>query len=321
MNNSLVTVGITAFNSEKTIEGCIVSALSQSWKPLEVIIVDDFSNDETLAEIERVSKGLPNVRIFRNRKNLGVANARNRILTEANGEFIVFFDDDDVSLPNRIFEQYKRTTDYEKQFADGAPVICHTARTVVYPDGEERLEQTMGQVKGRQAPFGPAVARRVLLGEPLRDGYGSCPTCSQMGRLSTYNLIGGFDPSMRRSEDTDFNIRLALAGGHFVGIGEPLVVQTMTNTSDKSLSDEYFYGHMIMKKHRSVMGSEVQYKFAIKWLELKHRWLERKRFIFGLILLKLVLNHPALTLRRLYCALPNIGLNNAFSRFHFRKID
>ena len=90
---------------------------------------------------------------------------------------------------NEFYEQHKRITDYEKQFTEGAPVICHTARKVIYPHGEIRVEQTMGQTEEKPAPSGPAVARRILLGEPLEDGYGSCPTCSQMARLSTYKLI------------------------------------------------------------------------------------------------------------------------------------
>ena len=191
--------------------------------------------------LEQLAQKCPKLKIFSNLENSGVAVSRNRIIKEASGEFIAFFDDDDESLPSRIFEQYKRITEYEKHFAKGAPVICHTARKLIYPRGEVRFEQTMGQTEGKPAPSGPAVARRILLGEPLEDGYGACPTCSQMARLSTYKLVGGFDPSFRRGKDTDSNIRLSQAGGHFVGLAEPLVIQSMTKTSEKSLQDEYHY--------------------------------------------------------------------------------
>lgn len=73
------------------------------------------------------------------------------------------------------------------------------------------------------------------MGEPLEDAYGCCATCSQAGRAEVYRSSNGFDESFRRCEDADFAIRLALAGGHFVGVPEPLVLQRMTGTEDKSL--------------------------------------------------------------------------------------
>ena len=316
MTNPLITIGITTYNAEDTIEQCIISAKSQLWTPIDIVIVDDCSDDQTLEVLDRLTKFSPNIRIFRNPKNSGVAISRNRILTEAKGEFIVFFDDDDVSLPERIFEQHKRIIDYEKQFAEGAPVICHTARKLIYPHSETRVEQTMGQKEGKPAPFGPAVARRILLGEPLVDGYGACPTCSQMARLSTYKRIGAFDPSFRRGEDTDFNIRLAQAGGHFVGIAEPLVIQTMTKTSEKSLRDEYHYMQRLLQKHREFIEQEGQFDFSLTWLELKQAWLENRRLAFVKLLFMLSLVHPVLTLRRLIFSVHNINLNRAFSRFH-----
>ena len=195
-------------------------------------------------------------------------------------------------------------------------MICHTARRLEYPDGSVRVERTMGQAEGRQAPAGIGVAHRILLGTPLPDAYGACPTCSQMARLSTYRLVMGFDASLRRGEDTDFNIRLAEVGGHFVGIDSPLVIQTMTKTSDKSLQDEYRNVRLLLEKHRVILEQEGKYEFSVKWLDVKQAWLERTTLKFVLRLLSLALTNPVLTLSRLYFALPNIGLNSAFSRFH-----
>lgn len=319
MINPLITIGITTYNAEESIERCILSALAQTWKPIEILVVDDCSDDQTLDILGGVSSNSTNIKIFRNAKNNGVADSRNRIQKEASGEFIVFFDDDDESLPNRISEQYKRITEYEKHFANGAPVICHTNRRVIYPNNQERIESTLGLNLKKQAPSGLAVAERILLGTPLEDGYGSCPTCCQMARLSTYRQLGGFDPSLRRGEDTDFNIRLALKGGHFVGVDKPLVEQTMTKTDEKSLFYEYYYWRKILEKHRPIIESKGKFDFSISWLDMKQNWLERKRLSFLLHLSKLLIKHPILTLQRLLFALPNIGLNNEFSRFHLNK--
>jgi glycosyltransferase involved in cell wall biosynthesis len=290
--------------------------LAQTWRPIEIVAVDDCSTDGTYELLERLADQHPELRVFSNSVNGGVAVSRNRILDEALGEFIVFFDDDDESLPERITAQYTRITDYEHTFAKGDPVICHTARKLIYPHGEERIEPTMGQIEGKPAPNGSAVAQRILLGTPLEDAYGACPTCSQMARLSTYRLLGGFDARFRRGEDTELNIRLAEVGGHFVGIAAPLVTQTMTKTSEKSVAEELRNMLAIMEKHKTIMEKEGQYSFCRSWINAKHFWLRGQRIEFVMRILALMVRHPALTSRRMVLSLPNLGLNKAFGRFH-----
>lgn len=316
MSRPLVTIGLTTYNAADTVERAVVSALAQTWRPIEIVAVDDCSSDTTREILDQLAARHSELRIFVNDVNGGVAISRNRILDEACGEFVAFFDDDDESLPKRIELQMQRIVAYESDFAKGKPVICHTARKRVYTGGVERIEPTMGQSFGRWAPNGMAVAERILLGTPLEDGYGACPTCSQMARLTTYRLIGGFDPRLRRCEDTDFIIRLAQHDGHFVGIAQPLVIQWMTKTSEKSLAEEYRNLLLMMEKHRSIMEKAGQYDFCRRWMETKQICLERRRGQFVLALLGLALRYPLLTLRRVFMALPNIRLNQAFSRFH-----
>ncbi len=316
MRRPLITIGLTTFNALDTVKRAINSAFSQTWHPIEVVAVDDCSDDGTFFLLEQIAEENSKLRVFRNRVNGGVSVSRNRILKEARGEFVVFFDDDDQSVPERITEQYSRIIDYEKRFAAGAPVVCYTAREINYPNGERFLAPTMGQATAKSAPAGLAVAHRILIGTPLEDAYGACPTCSQMARLETFCLVGGFDPNLRRGEDTDFNIRLASIGGHFVGIAHPLVIQNMTKTSDKSLAEEYRNAKILLRKHRSIIGNQVQYNFCCDWLNLKQSWLECHRIEFACQLVMLVIKHPVLSLARLRAAFNNIKLNQLFSRFH-----
>ena len=169
---------------------------------------------------------------------------------------------------------------------------------------------------GRPAPQGVAVANRILLGTRLDDGYGACPTCSQMACVGTYRAVGGFDPLLRRGEDTDFTIRLAIAGGHFVGIAEPLVTQWMTRTSEKSLAEEHRNQVLLIQKHRPFLDRAQQYAFCLEWAEAKQVWLEGRKGRFLCHLAGLACRHPVLTTRRLLMALPNVRLNRAFSEFH-----
>ena len=312
----VVTIGITAYNAADTVERAVASARAQTWRPTEIVVVDDCSSDETPAVLTRLAAGHTDVKVFREAANGGVAAARNRIVQQAQGEFIAFFDDDDSSEPNRVARQLARILTYERYHAEGAPVICHTARRQVFADGAVRLVPTMGIRADRPAPAGWAVAERVLIGTPLKDAYGACAACSQMARTSVYRALGGFDPTFRRGEDTDMAVRLAKAGAHFVGIAAPLVNQTMTVTSDKSLRKEMDFALQLLEKHRDVPDRYGLFEFCRTWIEAKHDWLERRRGAFAAKMLALTLRHPSRTAMRLALALPNLGLNADFRRFH-----
>jgi glycosyltransferase involved in cell wall biosynthesis len=314
----LITIGITAFNASETIERAVRSALRQSWRHAEILVVDDGSEDATMEVLAALCREHPEIRLIRQERNQGIAATRNRILAEAKGEFVAFFDDDDESLPERVEAQLRRLVAYEQEFADGAPVICHTARLQRYPNGGQRIVPTMGEREGYPAPAGPPVAERILLGKRLKDAYGACATCSQMARRSTYAIVGGFDPALARSSDTDLNIRLALAGVHFVGIAQPLVVQTMTKTAEKSLGEEHRNVVALLNKHRGFVDRAGGYEFSRRWIDAKQAWLEGKPFDFAGQMATVMLLHPILTMNRMVLAIPNFELNRAFSRFHLR---
>ena len=315
-DESLVTVGIAVYNAADTVGRAVASALAQTWRPLEIVVVDDRSDDGTGAVLADLEAAHAQVRVFREAENRGVAATRNRIVEEARGDFIAFFDDDDRSAPERVARQVARILAYERDHAGDAPVLCHTARRQIFPDGAARIVPTMGVRTDRPAPSGMAVAERVLIGTPLEDAYGACATCSQMARISVYRELGGFDSEFRRVEDSDLAVRLAKSGGHFVGVAEPLVEQNMTRTADKSLSSERAFAQLLLEKHRDVADRHGLYGFCRRWIDMKHDWLEGRRAAFTARFLTLAARHPFRTARRLALAVPNLGLNADFSRFH-----
>jgi len=319
MNKPLVTIGLTTYNSDKTVKKALLSIESQNWRPFEIIAVDDASEDNTLKILKDYASQHKELRVISNKINCGVAVGRNKILAKAIGEFVVFFDDDDVSLPNRIFEQYNRIIEYEHNFALGAPVVCHTARQIIYPNSETIFQPTMGEKKDIPAPSGQAFIKRALIGLPLKNSYGSCATCSQMARLSTYRLVGDFDPKLRRGEDSDFCIRLADKGGHFVGVSLPLVIQSMTKTSEKNLNEELKIYHYLINKHRNIIERYCSFNFVEQFYNLRDAWFNEKWLIFLKKLIFLVFYHPFLTSQRLILAIQNIPTHLAFRDFHKQK--
>lgn len=96
-----VSIVIPAYNAAAFIENCINSALNQTYKNFEIIVVNDGSTDNTLEILERLKKKDSRIKIF-SQKNAGVSCARNKGIKEASGELITFVDADDTLLENAL---------------------------------------------------------------------------------------------------------------------------------------------------------------------------------------------------------------------------
>lgn len=96
----LISVIIPAYNTAGYIAQSIQSALGQTLKNIEVIVVDDASTDETVAIAQRFQDD--RLRIFINEQNMGAAGARNRAIQAARGEWIAVLDSDDWYAPDRL---------------------------------------------------------------------------------------------------------------------------------------------------------------------------------------------------------------------------
>lgn len=106
-NQPLVTVLMTAYNAEKFIDKAIASIIYQTYKNLEIIIVDDGSTDNTPKIIEYFKNLDQRIRVIRLKKNKGPSLASNIGLKIAKGEYIARLDADDIALPDRIEKQVK----------------------------------------------------------------------------------------------------------------------------------------------------------------------------------------------------------------------
>lgn len=107
-NQPLVTVYIPTFNRVELLKRAVKSVQDQTYKNLEIIIVDDCSTDGTHEYLEQVSKEDKRVRFFLKEKNSGACVSRNIAIENATGEFITGLDDDDFFLESRINEFMKK---------------------------------------------------------------------------------------------------------------------------------------------------------------------------------------------------------------------
>lgn len=95
----MFTIGINAYNASPFIEKTLASVFVQTVSDFEVVVVDDGSTDNTVDLLKKITD--PRLRIVR-QENKGIAEALNRTITEAKGEWLVHLDADDVCYPHRL---------------------------------------------------------------------------------------------------------------------------------------------------------------------------------------------------------------------------
>lgn len=126
MKDNLISVVIPAYNCANYISHALDSALVQD-VPLEIIVINDCSKDN-LEQVLQPYLKFPYVRYIKNERNVGVAEARNRGVAMAKGNYIAFLDADDIWVEGKL----------KKQLAlmeETGAVICSTARELMNPDG------------------------------------------------------------------------------------------------------------------------------------------------------------------------------------------
>jgi glycosyltransferase involved in cell wall biosynthesis len=303
-----ITIGLLCYNSQDTVARALNSALKQDWPDYEVVVVDDASTDETVKLVEMFTEKASRVRLIRQPSNTGIGGARNTVVQAARGDVIVFFDDDDESAPNRLRLQYQQLKAYESE-NPGVLVACYASGERKYANGYSKNLVAIGSRPG--VPVGSAVADYLLLNERKPDlFYGSgVPASAMMVRTSTINLIGGFDARLRRAEDVDFAIRLALKGGHFIGCKESLYTQYATMASDKSPTANLDAELFLLKKHKGYLDQKKLYSYAQKWFIFRYHHFSGNRILALTSLATCWLGNPIRTTRHLLASGPRRWLH------------
>lgn len=101
----LVSIIMPAYNAENLISDSINSVLSQTYKNFELIIIDDYSQDQTSQVVENFILKDKRVKLIKNIKNKGVAETRNTGLDQAKGDYVAFLDSDDKWVEDKLEKQ------------------------------------------------------------------------------------------------------------------------------------------------------------------------------------------------------------------------
>ena len=139
----MLSIIITAYNAEKTIERCINSILENEYNDYEIIVINDGSSDKTEKVIELFASD--KIKYF-SKKNTGVADSRNFGIEKAKGEYITFIDSDDYVSNN----YFKNLDKYLKQ---GIDIIKRKAIIINEKNNEKtKIEgPVFGEITGEQA--------------------------------------------------------------------------------------------------------------------------------------------------------------------------
>ena len=104
--NELVSIIVPIYNSEQYLERCINSLIKQTYKNIEIILIDDGSKDSSLSIIEKYAKQDCRI-VYISKENSGVSSSRNDGIKIAKGKYISFVDSDDYIESNMIEDMYK----------------------------------------------------------------------------------------------------------------------------------------------------------------------------------------------------------------------
>lgn len=197
----LVSVVIPTYNTRRYVAEAVESALAQTYRPLEVLVVDDGSTDGTDVEMRRFGDPVR----YLVQQNRGPAAARNLGIREARGEYVAFLDADDLWDPVKITKQ--------------VAVMERSPEVGVVYCGIQRVDLQAGTTVTivRDDPTLRGDIRRKLLQR------NRVVTSTLLIRRACFELEEGFDETLRWAEDWDLWIRIS-RHFHFDAVTEPLVI-------------------------------------------------------------------------------------------------
>lgn len=250
MRKSLVSIIIPCYNDAQYIEQSVQSALDQIYPYKEIIVVDDGSNVETKAVLQKLEPQITKL-ITQEQENQGQSSARNFGINQAKGEYILVLDSDDF---------------FEPTFAEKAidSFVKDTSIKIVTSFTKRLLLNNKTDIF---KPLGGSIDNFLKY---------NCATGSAMFKRFDWQRVGGYDENMKNGfEDWEFYIRLMKNGGYTYVIPEPLfnyrIKQNSTTTranKNRTALLQYIY-----LKHKEL----YQNKFEIFVNHLLSK-LEREEF-------------------------------------------
>ncbi|MBQ3364756.1 MAG: glycosyltransferase family 2 protein [Muribaculaceae bacterium] len=234
-----VSIIIPVYNRASIVVDTLNSVVAQTYRPLQLVLVDNFSTDDTLQVLETFKKEHPSIDIVITREEHHTAGAaRNRGFEHATGEWVLFFDSDDI-MADDLVESYVKVI--ERASKKGKTLDLISARsTLVFPDDSRR-----------RAPFhrGDLFANHILHGQLATQRYAV--------RREFFASTDGWNIELPGWNDWELGLRLLLASPRVAYLGVPSRVTINHNGADSITGTEFHSRHGQWERVIDIMRNEI----------------------------------------------------------------
>lgn len=217
--DGLISVIIPTYNAGRYIEKTLQSVFDQTYKNIEIIVIDDGSTDNTEVLLKQYND--PRLHYIKQPNSGGPAKPRNVGIAAAKGEYIAIFDSDDLMMPNKLSSQIKAL-----ETTPDAAFCCTNFSKIDENDNVttkafwETNENFQSLDKSKRDPFG----NFKYIPNELTDNlliHNFVATSSVLIRKAVFEKVGGFDEALANADDYDMWLRIS---SHYSNILIPQVM-------------------------------------------------------------------------------------------------
>lgn len=259
--NPLVTVIVPVYNHEKYIEIALRSVFAQTYQPLEIIVIDDGSKDQTREVVRELKRGL-NFQFIENEKNLGLTKSLNVALNHAKGKYIAILAGDDYWVADKSAKQVT----FMEQNGD---VAASSGRVI-------NVDEQGQPLKAKQKLGSNQVGWRRFEDFLLLNSR--FPAVVTLVRRDVLTQVGGYDERFFM-EDLPLWLKLSSKGWKLAVLPDVLGYYRLhTNNSHKKrgpmfenhlrLLNEYRQHTLYLKAVRAAYSRQIRYGISIGWRNL-----------------------------------------------------
>ena len=229
--NPLISVILSVYNSELTIDRCIKSILNQTFKDFEFIIVDDCSIDKSFLKIKNYQSIDKRIKIIKNLENIGLTKSLIKAINESNGKFIARIDADEYSKPSRLIKQYNYMLEKKLSLSGSCcrNIYKNAKRVTKWYYCEDRI-----------------LLKKISYRAPFPHG-------TAMFTRKAYFETGGYDKKFITSQDLDLWNKI-IKKGNVSMINENLIYRYIENESitNQKKFKQFLDSTLIRLKHSKV---------------------------------------------------------------------
>uniref|UniRef100_A0A7V3E6N5 Glycosyltransferase family 2 protein n=1 Tax=Ignavibacterium album TaxID=591197 RepID=A0A7V3E6N5_9BACT len=295
-----ISVIIPVFNAEQFLRKSVQSVLQFEFIK-EIILVDDYSTDNSLVICEELSRKYNKIKVYRHPAghNKGASAARNFGIKMAKSEYLAFLDADDIYLPNRFGAEYNLLpNEYIDAVYGALGIHYHTE------NGLKNFRKMKKKELTTLAKYvAPQELKYVLVNMHTEFGGNNYFTLDTLTiKKSLVLAVGGFNENLRVGEDNEFNIKISIKGRLIPGIIDKPIALRGVHDNNTLLTRKPDPKHFVWSELEIWLQTNVENEEKLKYWISKEKDLslfiienERKSFLRKVRNMKsLILKHPVI---------------------------